>query len=332
MASHVEFSFDMPLASLVIDPVREFFALGEAERAIRAYLPAQRIRVRQHFDAAERRFLAARSLAADLPAAVLLREGVTQYLAAAALARDPDADPAALDLAAHLPPIPLDPARPDAEATDDARVRAIVSAADPLYFDRLAPADLERDRAALERAGSLLRRRIEARSLTGVKWTRWGRVGALALAGICALFGVVRVALEPTDIAKGKPVSYTSLVGNLADGRGLVDGVIGTGYGIHTLTEESPHVVIDLLAPYRITGIRVHNRADGWYDECLPLLVELSTDGRTYSELGKRETHFDADPPWDVDGHMEPARYVRLRVPRRGYIALSEVEVFGKKK
>jgi hypothetical protein len=134
------------------------------------------------------------------------------------------------------------------------------------------------------------------------------------------------------NIARGKPVYPSSLRVNPPDGHELVDGIVGTSYGVHTDTEESPTVVIDLQDVFKINKVNVHNRADGWFDDCLPLLVELSIDGRTYTELARRDEHFDADPPWVVDGHRQPARYVRLRVPRRSYIALSEVEVFGRKK
>ncbi|MDP9001383.1 MAG: hypothetical protein M3O46_14875, partial [Myxococcota bacterium] len=66
--------------------------------------------------------------------------------------------------------------------------------------------------------------------------------------------------------------------------------------------------------------------------DCLPLVVELSTDGKTYAELARRDDHFDSDPPWIVEAGGRRARYVRVRVARKSYLALSEVEVFGRKK
>ena len=81
---------------------------------------------------------------------------------------------------------------------------------------------------------------------------------------------------------------------------------------------------------YRIDRVAVYNRVDGWFDDCLPLVVEFSTDGAKYSEVARRDQHFAADPPWSVDGKRELARYVRVRLARRGYLALSEVEVFGR--
>jgi hypothetical protein len=118
---------------------------------------------------------------------------------------------------------------------------------------------------------------------------------------------------------------------NPPDGHELVDGDVGPSYGVHTNTEESPRVTIDLLRIYKITSILVHNRGDGWYDDCLPLIVELSADGTNYFPIGRRELHFEREPPWVIDGGNHRARYVRLRGARRSYIALSEVEVFGRR-
>ena len=321
-----------------IRQLREFFALREAERTVRDYTPAQYRRVQSHFDAAERRLPAGRRIAHAVPAAVLLRDAVSHYLLAAEAAGDPRADEdalAAADLLQALPAIPADPTRPKVVPTDDQRVRAALATCDPLYFDRLPQEDLERTRWALERAASMLRRRVEARTLAGVRGTRWGRRLAMAVIATYLAVMAVRAAVLPHNVALGKPVHPSSLYGGITcapDGSDLVDGHVGTSYGVATSVEDSPNVVIDLQSTYRIDRVEVHNRADGWFDDCLPLVVELSTDGTSYTELGRRETHFEANPPWIVGAHHELARYVRLRVGRHGYLALAEVAVFGKKR
>jgi hypothetical protein len=76
--------------------------------------------------------------------------------------------------------------------------------------------------------------------------------------------------------------------------------------------------------------VKVYNRIDGWFDDCLPLVVEFSIDGNTYKEIGRRTDHFGTNPPWVVDGRQQSARFVRLRVDRKSYLALSEVEIYGK--
>jgi hypothetical protein len=224
-----------------------------------------------------------------------------------------------------------DPARPRAEPTDDARVRAALASNDPLYFDRLSAEDAERTRWALDRATTLVRRGVEARSLTHVRGARWGRLAAVLLLIGYATFAITRAVVFPKNIALGKPVHPSSRKHNPPDGHELVDGELGTSFGIHTNVEESPSVIIDLQARYWIDSIKVYNRVDGWYDDSLPLVVELSQDGSKWDELARREEHFDASPPWVINGRGKPAQFVRIRVGRKSYLALSEVEVYGKK-
>jgi hypothetical protein len=312
----------------------EFFSLSRAERTARAYTPMQHGRVRAFLDAAERRSSAARRILSPIASAALLREAITCCLHAAEVARDGAIDDDALrarDLAKAMPELPPDPARPLAVPADDARVRAALAAHDPLYFDRLSPEDAARTHAALQRASSMLRACAEPRSVANIRGTRWGRALAVVFVVAYAAVSAVRFAVSPTNVALHKPVIPSSMLLTPSHGQTIVDGEIGWSYGIQTKVEDSPNVVVDLIDTYRIDRVQVHNRLDGWFDECLPLVVELSTDGRNFHEIGRRERHFDADPPWVVEAHGEAGRYVRVRVARRGYLALSEVEVFGRK-
>jgi hypothetical protein len=317
-----------------LQAISEFFTLRTAERTIRGYTPAKHLRLRAHFEAAERRLAAARRVPHAIPAAVLFHGAVSHYLRAIEALRDVDESEhtaGARDLwAAQLHAVPEDPTRPMAIPTDDERVRAALATHDPLYFDQLSPEDAEKARWALERAACMLRRRVEPRSLANVRGARWGR--AIGLAVIVAYVAVagIRARLLPRNIALGRPVHPSSLMMNPPDGHELVDGEIGSSYGVATNVQDSPFVVIDLEDVYLLDRVNVHNRADTAFDDCLPLVVELSTDGTSYAEIARREEHFDANPPWVVDGHQQPARYVRLRVARHSYLALSEVEVFGK--
>jgi hypothetical protein len=312
-------------------PIGEFFLLRDAERRVRAYTAPQSVVVRRYVEAAEGRLAAGRRIPAVVPSALLLREAVQNYLRAMEAASDPRADDAALeapDFVNRLPTLPPDPLRPDAYPTDDARVRAALGAVSPLYFDDLPAEDATLARSALERAASMLSRRVEARSLANVRGTRWGRWTALALAVAYVFVIALRAKLLPKNIARGKHVHASS--SSSGDGHELVDGELAAAPGVRTNTEESPSAVIDLGKEYRVDRIAVYNRVDGWFDDCLPLVVELSVDGARYQEIARQDQHFGTAPPWTVDGRREAARYVRLRVARRGYLALSEVEVFGR--
>jgi hypothetical protein len=320
--------------SIMTASLREFLTLARAERVTRAYAPPQHARVSAYFRAAESRLRAGRCITETVPAALLLREAVACYLLAAEIAHDEELSDEVLgpqDLAVAMPALAPDPARPVAHPTDDARVRAALTARDPLYFDRLSPEEAARARSALERAASMLRHRVEARSLANIRGTRWGRIATLVLIAGYVAVAAIGVVLRTPNVALHKPVIPSSVWYTPTAGQDIVDGQAGTSFGIHTQMEESPNVVIDLQDTFRIEQVKVRNRVDGWFDDCLPLVVELSVDGKSYTAIGRRDDHFDADPPWIVEAHREPARYVRVRVARKSYLALSEVEVLGKK-
>jgi hypothetical protein len=316
-------SFVRPL----IDPIAEFFTLRRAERTVRAYVPTQSARVRKHVQAAEKRLRAGRRVTDATAAAVLLREAVLQYLTAMEAARDAAAPEGG---AAPLPALAPDPARRRADPSDDARVREALASRDPLYFDGLASEDVERARWALDRAASMLRRNVESRTLVAVHGTRWGRLAAVVVLVLWGALALARAKLLPKNIAYNKPVHPSSLAESPPSGRELVDGETGASYGVKTREEDNPNVVIDLEGIYWVDTIKVHNRVEGWFDDCLPLVVELSRDGIKWEEVARRDRHFHANPPWVVVAGGRGARFVRLRVARHSYLALSEVEVYGK--
>ncbi len=273
--------------STAFGSLREYFALRRAEQTVRGYEARQQARVRAHAAAAGTRRSAGRRVWQAVPAAALLLESVRHYLLASLAARDASFDESAPtndELAAALPPLPPDPARPDATPPDDERVRAALSSTDSLYFDRQTREDAARTRVALERAASLLAGHVEARSLVNIRGTRWGRRAGMAL---LALYGAVlagRAVFLPKNVALDKPVHPSS--SRHGTGQELVDGELDTVPGVLTGMEESPNAVIDLMDTYAIDEVRVHNRLDQAFDDCLPLAVELSVDGVTTRESG----------------------------------------------
>jgi hypothetical protein len=314
----------------MLGSIREFFVLRGAERTVAAYSPAEHALVKAHTDSARRRLATGRRTLDDVSAAVLLLDAVRHYLMGARVASGrAEAEAETGDLTALLPPLPADPERPAALPTDDTRVRAALSTADPLAFDRLSPEEAARCRAALERAAVWLAGRVEARSLLNLRATRWGRIAGASVLAIYAVVATIAAIWLPKNVARDKPVHPSST--RHGDGKELVDGEIDTVPGVMTGVEESPNVTIDLGDPYALDEIRVYNRIDQAFDDCLPLAVELSADGVTFKQVARRDDHFSADPPWVIRLRHDGARAVRLRVMKRGYLALSEVEVYGKK-
>ncbi len=51
--------------------------------------------------------------------------------------------------------------------------------------------------------------------------------------------------------------------------------------------------MIDLEKPYAISSMRIFNRGDGWFDDGLPLVVEVSMNGIQFTEVARRTTHYD---------------------------------------
>lgn len=289
--------------------IREFFGLRRAEATVGAYRPAQHERVQAHAAAAARRLRAGRRTLDDVAAAILLQDAVRLYLQAWAVAHGP----------AHRAAAPA----------HDERVQAALSTEDPLLLDALSREELALTRLALEQAAATLAGGVEARSLLNLRATRWGRRAAVVVLGLYALGSIAAAIWLPKNVALEKPVHPSST--RHGDGHELVDGEIGTVPGVLTNVEDSPSVIIDLVDSYAVDEIRVHNRIDQAFDDSLPLVVEVSADGTTFKQLGRREEHFAADPPWVLKTHHEPVRLVRIKVMKRGYLALSEVEVYGKK-
>jgi hypothetical protein len=312
-------------------PLREFLLLEQAERVAESYTADKRARVLALRGAALERLVAARRVTSNVAACTLGRDAVSM-LARARVAADAqfgDRDlawPGAVAFVPDLEPDPNDGAVGDADRVRDALVEN-----DPLYLDRLEREDVARLRVALGRAANALLGRLEARRPARIRAARWGRLAALGLVALVAGSVALRRSIGPVNIAVGKPVHASSYYPNSPVGRELVDGRPGFSYALATGIEDSPTVVIDLQGDYVIDRIAVYNRSDGWWDECLPLVVELSRDGTTYTEIGRRDEVFGFNDPWTIVAPGRTARTVRLRLARHGFLALGRVEIFGKK-
>jgi hypothetical protein len=318
-------------AAAILRPVQEFFLLRERERTVAAYTPAQHRRVAELRVAADERLAASRRLPSPVAACLVLREAVVLLGRARAAARDASLDDEALarlDVADEVPPLPPDPF--DGTAGAEQRVRDALRANDRLYVDRLEPGARERLRAALDAAARAMRGSVEARCRVHLRALRYGRLGAVLVALLYAAW-LFAHRNAPVNVAVGKPVRVSSYMANPPDGHELVDGRPGFSYAVHTNVEDSPNVVVDLQGEYAIDHVAVYNRADGWWDDCLPLAVEISRDGRNFDPLGRRDEHVGFDKPWVVEGWGRVARYVRVRVLRRSYLTLRKLEVYGKK-
>ena len=326
----------VPLLFSIRDNVREFFLLEETAKRSAVLPTARRESILEHYDAAHRRIAAARALGdpSDTPAGlVLYREACLALMRAIVLTRSRERDP---DVASMNPidlweavdrlvedwsPIPLS----EVEA-----VRETLVSRDPLAADRLTSAQSARRSAAF---ASMLRRLggfIEPRGPREVKRTRWMRqAGAAVLAAVAAMALVAQLT-RARNLALHRPVQSTATAYGTTPA-GAVDGDLDGHFGFHSQEDDSPQLTIDLERPRAITEVKVFGRGDCCFDQSVPLVLEASTDGKSFRPLSERATDFSESDPWVVTlGPGVEARFVRLRVKHRGVLVLGEVAVYGK--
>jgi hypothetical protein len=215
----------------------------------------------------------------------------------------------------------------------------VVARGERLAADHAGAEENEQTRQTLATAARWLQRRARTDTVAELRRRRIVRAAAIGAAVLACLVWLVVRALQPTDIALDKPVTDSSRAAQSvapADGSGLVDGIKEGGYGIQTEYEQSPWVMVDLLRVFSIRKVKIYNRGDGWFDEGLPFVLELSENGKDFVEVSRRADSFSQAEPWVYTGSGTGsgtgprARYVRVRAPHLAYVALSEVEVYGR--
>jgi hypothetical protein len=173
---------------------------------------------------------------------------------------------------------------------------------------------------------------IEPRGLRELRVERGVRLGLAGVAVVAAVAWAISGVAGHKNVALHKPVTVSSVhPGALSPPAGLTDGVIsGALYGVHTQVGDAPWVQVDLESVTEIDEVRVYNRGDGYFDEGLPMTLQFSEDGSTFTDLEKRTTSFSQGSPWVAKANGRKARYVRVRGAPGKYVALSELEIYAK--
>lgn len=320
-----------PGLSSIVDFARETVLRERALARAKEFDPAAAEVVNERVRAADRRLTAAAELAVEptlAAAASLARDALVLALDAWALARSgtPSASPVAtLDAAREA----LAHAGVDVGAI--AAARDALEAGDPLHFDRGSTEETERARVALVAVADGVVAAARVPTVPEVKRGRAMRLALVALALVALAGQAGRLAISPRNVARGKPASASSRhPAALSGPEGLTDGSTSAAYGAHTDREVAPWVQVDLQKPFAIDRVKIYNRADGWFDDSLPLVLELSDDGVSFAELARRAEHFGADSPWVAELGARRGRFVRVRHPGSGLVVLGEIEVYGK--
>jgi hypothetical protein len=162
--------------------------------------------------------------------------------------------------------------------------------------------------------------------IQGLRWRRASRCLALlsAIAGLVWLVGLMRQQFEMrADLSANRPWRASSSYERvcLSPQRHCP---AATSYFFHTLEEPNPWLELDLAAEQQVSRLHVFNRRDCCRERASPLIVEVSTDHIHFREVSRNERPFDE---WTARFAPVRARWVRLRVPRRSFLHLTEVRV-----
>jgi hypothetical protein len=207
------------------------------------------------------------------------------------------------------------------------RLRAYVSKRD--FEATTSPAD-EREIAARTLAGIARRlirfserRQPRSDNVLLQRVTRTGGVLVVLLALLLAVSSLRAWYERRIDLAAGKPwqasSSYETVCRSPLHHCGL-----DKDYFFHTQDESNPWLEIDLTRPQRFSQVRVTNRQDCCSERAVPLVVEVSSDRKTWREVARRAESFDE---WRPRFKPQSARWVRFRVARRSLLHLSDVRV-----
>ena len=295
--------------------LREVFLLENAERRARSLDDADRARRARFARAARARRAVARKSSSAAVAIVLLREALDLALRATS--------PGEFDLVTALGAAPLDTRLPGSKR----RALDFLSDGSPLAADDLPFAEAESVRDALDDCVSAALGDARAPSVLAVRALRAGRALGVALLVVWVVGTYVRNHYLVHNVALGKLVTSSPLRPESPTADHIVDGKTRGTFGLATIDTSRPFVDVDLGGPYVLDHAIVYNRGDGWFDDSLPLELWVSEDGTRFDIAGRRDAHFDT---WRVELHQRHARYVRLSMPVRGYIALNELEVYGR--
>ncbi|OZB39596.1 MAG: hypothetical protein B7X48_08230 [Acidiphilium sp. 34-60-192] len=146
----------------------------------------------------------------------------------------------------------------------------------------------------------------------------------------------------PSNLALGRPALQSSISpwsrrpDVALDAAGAVDGRITGEVKFHTDIEDHPWWQVDLGAVFGISGVKLYNRMDdpNVVHRSAHLAIEVGFRGDDWVEVYRRkeERHFggiDGKPLVFAPVMPVPGRFVRVRLLRRDYLHLDQVEVFG---
>jgi hypothetical protein len=163
-------------------------------------------------------------------------------------------------------------------------------------------------------------------ALTRLQRQRGLRLGGvllpLAALLIVATFATAKAIVGP-DLAAGKPWRTSSTQEICNPDKGLCGGA-PTYIFFQTREEANPWYEVDLVTPKRVHRVEIVNRRDTGQDRALPLVVEVSLDGKRYFKVAERTEPFST---WNATFEPVETRYVRVSVAKQSILHLERVSV-----
>jgi hypothetical protein len=316
--------------------LREAFFLEDAEDAALGYASGAVAAMQTFVRAgADRALVAERALDGHPASALaLFREAAVFYMAArASVASDgPLGEPLdAREVVGRFRPLTARYAPPLAPREVEAFLSFVAVGGLTGGVDGATAAEARREAERARVVVRWLATLVEPRGVDEVRFVRRFRVGAAALIVVALAAAAANALFVQENVALHKPTTASSVhPGSHAAPNGLTDGIIsGATYGVHTNLGDAPWAQVDLQGVYAVEKVKIYNRGDAYFDDGLPMTLQLSEDGVRFIDVETRTKSFAQDAPWVAKLHGTPARYVRVRGARGKYVALSELEVFG---
>lgn len=135
---------------------------------------------------------------------------------------------------------------------------------------------------------------------------RWLRVGLAVV--VLGVIGVgARALLTGPNLIADRPFTLSTTYTDCAH-KGMCGELM-----FHTLTQDNPWAEWDLGSIKPVHRVEITNRSDCCGERVAGLVVELSTDHKTWTEVAHNETVF---AKWTPSFPKRPTRFVRLRIAR----------------
>ncbi|HWO11282.1 MAG TPA: discoidin domain-containing protein [Polyangiaceae bacterium] len=132
--------------------------------------------------------------------------------------------------------------------------------------------------------------------------------------------------VELDNIARGKPWTtssiYTAFPGCRSPARKCVES---PNFFFHTNEQQQPWWEMDLGTVQKFSSVKIKNREDCCSDRVAPLLLEVSLDGKNWKQIARKGDVFTT---WTAGFSSVEARWIRLRLQKKGILHLAAVDVY----